>query len=383
MRTRDEYLEREQKLLAPCAVKAGESRGRRYPEPEHPLRSPFERDRDRIIHSSAFRKLEYKTQVFVNHEGDYYRTRLTHTLEASQITRSMARFLHLNEDLAEAVALVHDVGHPPFGHAGEEALLEMMQDHGGFEHNLQGLRVVDVLESPYPEFSGLNLTWEVREGIAKHSKSFHMEDPVLEFEEFADARWPSLEAQLADACDQIAYNAHDIDDGLTAGLISLSQLNEVALWRRLASGQSYANLTEDQAKYLGVRALINEQVQDVARTVEARIEEWELDSSEKVRHSPGCAATLSREMEPLNAELRRFLLENVYRNYRVSRMSIKARRTLKALFRSYEEFPQQLPPGAWRREHELHRAICDYLAGLTDREALEEHRRLFDPFTNT
>src|SRR5687767_11216074 len=276
MRSLEEYLERERQLLAPYAVRAAETRGRKHPEPEHPLRSPFERDRDRIIHSRAFRKLEYKTQVFVNHEGDYYRTRLTHTLEAAQITRTLARLLYLNEDLAEAIALVHDVGHPPFGHAGEEALQERMRDRGGFEHNLQGLRLVDELESRYPEFPGLNLTWEVREGIAKHSKSFDPDDPRPELAAFADAPWPSLEAQLVDVCDQIAYNAHDIDDGLTAGLITLALLQTVGLWKRLTAA-GCGVLTPEQAKYLGVRSLINEQVQDVARTVEIRIREWGLD----------------------------------------------------------------------------------------------------------
>jgi dGTPase len=383
MRSLDEHLRLERERLLPCAVKAAETRGRRHPEAEHPLRTPFERDRDRIIHSGAFRRLEYKTQVFVNHEGDDYRTRLTHTLEAAQITRSLARFLCLNEDLAEAIALAHDLGHPPFGHAGEEALQAMMGDHGGFEHNRQGLRVVDALESRYPEFSGLNLTWEVREGIAKHSKSFDPDEPVLEFEEFAGARWPSLEAQLVDASDQIAYNAHDIDDGLTARLIQLSDLAAVPLWQRVTAGQGYANLTPQQAKYLGVRALINEQVQDLARTVESRIAEWGLDSADAVREAPDVTAALGPEMQALNEELRQFLQANVYRNYRVNRMAIKARRLLEALFRSYEEFPQQLPPGAFRGERELHRAICDYLAGLTDREALSEHRRLFDPYSTS
>lgn len=383
MRSREEYLEREKTLLAPVAVRAAETRGRRHAEAEHLLRSPFERDRDRIIHSSAFRKLEYKTQVFVNHEGDYYRTRLTHTLEATQITRSLARFLRLNEDLAESIALVHDVGHPPFGHAGEEAIQKRLAAHGGFEHNRQGLRVVDHLESRYPGFRGLNLTWEVREGIAKHSKSFDPDHPGEEFAEFADARWPSLEAQLADACDQIAYNAHDLDDGLTAGLIRLEQLESVELWRRVSVQQDFTGLTAEQAKYLGVRALINEQVQDVARAVEARIADWDLKSVDEVRRAPDCVARLSPEMSALNDELRAFLRENVYRNYRVYRMSIKAARILEALFNSYEEHPRQLPPGAVRDGEELHRCIADYLAGLTDREALEEHRRLFDPDTTT
>jgi dGTPase len=379
MRTLADYLERERRQLAPCAVKAADTRGRVHPEAEHPLRSPFERDRDRVIHCSAFRRLEYKTQVFVNHEGDYYRTRLTHTLEAAQITRSLARFLYLNEDLAEAVALVHDVGHPPFGHAGEETLQRLMADDGGFEHNLQGLRVVEQLESPYPDFPGLNLTWEVREGIAKHSKAFDPLDPAPEFAEFGDAPWPSLEAQLADVCDEIAYNAHDVDDGLTAGLITLADLQEVPLWRRLTEGHSIEDLTPGQAKYLGVRALINAQVLDVARTIEARIAEWGLDSPEAVRRAPGRTATLSDEMTRLNAELRALRVERIYRNYRVYRMSVQARRVVEALFQSYVEFPRQLPPGVVNEEWGLRRSVCDYLAGMTDREAFEEYRRLFGP----
>src|SRR6266704_897846 len=233
LRTRQDLEEIEARALAPYAMLARDSRGRRITQPAYPMRTCFQRDRDRIIHSSAFRKLEYKTQVFVNHEGDYYRTRLTHTLEAAQIARSAARFLRVNEDLTEAIALVHDVGHPPFGHAGEAALRECMAAHGGFEHNLHSLRVVDELEHHYPEFVGLNLTWEVREGIVKHSKAFDPGAPAPGLEEFAGAPWPSLEAQLVDGCDEIAYNAHDVDDGLAAGLITLAELNRVELWRRI------------------------------------------------------------------------------------------------------------------------------------------------------
>jgi len=377
MRTLAEYLEREDRELAPCAVRAAGTRGRSHAEPEHPLRSPFERDRDRVIHCSAFRRLEYKTQVFVNHEGDYYRTRLTHTLEASQITRTLARFLHLNEDLAEAIALVHDVGHPPFGHAGEETLQRLMADAGGFEHNLQGLRVVERLESPYPDFPGLNLTWEVREGIAKHSKAFNSDNPSPDFAEFADARWPSLEAQLADICDEIAYSAHDVDDGLTAGLLTLEELNTVSLWRRLTGAHQSASLTPGQAKYLGVRALINEQVQDVARTIEARICDWGLGSADAVRNAPGRTATFSTEMAALHEELRSVRVERIYRNYRVYRMSVQARRVVESLFQSYVDFPRQLPPGVVGEELGLERSVCDYLAGMTDREAFVEHHRLF------
>lgn len=380
MRDLAEYLAAEERNLAPYAERAARSRGRRHPEAEHPLRSPFERDRDRIIHSSAFRKLEYKTQVFVNHEGDYYRTRLTHTLEAAQITRTLARLLRVNEDLAEAVALVHDVGHPPFGHAGEEALEEMLAGYGGFEHNLQGLRVVDELEQRYPGFPGLNLTWEVREGIAKHSKSFRLDHPDLA--EFAALPWPSLEAQLADAADQIAYNAHDLDDGLTAGLLTLAELEGVPLWARLVEPFRDPSLTPAQVKYLGVRALINAQVLDLAAQVEAAADRWGLDSPDAVRSAPGITATLSETMQYENDELRAFLRERFYRNHRVYRMAVKARRVLRELFETLLEHPAQLPPAVRCRPEPLPRALADYLASLTDREALQEHGRLFDPLVN-
>jgi dGTPase len=385
MRTREEYLARESAQLAPYACKAADTRGRVYPEPEHPLRSPFERDRDRIIHSSAFRKLEYKTQVFVNHEGDYYRTRLTHTLEASQVSRSVARFLRLNEDVAEALALAHDVGHPPFGHAGETALRELMAEHGGFEHNLQGLRVVDRLESRYSQFPGLNLSWEVREGIVKHSRDWDPAGPA--FAEFAVARWPSLEAQVVDACDEIAYNAHDVDDGLTAGMISLSQLRELTIWRQIAGDGLVREdeLPPDQAKYQAVRLLINGMVQDLATTAEERVARWGIDTPDAARAAPDRIATLSPMMQTCNHELREFLYAHVYRHHRVYRMWIKARRVVEEIFRSYQEAPAQLPPDAFRRipQEGEPRVICDYLAGLTDREALEEHARLFDPTVST
>lgn len=379
MRTRDAYLDEECRLLAPCAVRAVATRGRRHPEAEHPLRSPFERDRDRIIHCSAFRRLEYKTQVFVNHHGDYYRTRLTHTLEAAQITRSLARFLRLNEDLAEAVVLAHDLGHPPFGHAGEAALSARMADHGGFEHNLQSLRVVDHLEKRYPHFPGLNLTWEVREGIAKHSPEFDATRPAPDLAEFAGAPWPSLEAQLADCCDEIAYNAHDLDDGLTAGMISLQDLDAVPLWREVTADPNGRLETPELAKHAGVRALINALVFDVVTTIEQRIAGWELTSADAVRHAPGRTAALSAETAARNQELRRFLTHNVYQHYRVTRMTIKARRILEALFDSFLAAPGQLPPDVAHTSDALPRAVCDYLASLTDREAFEEYRRLFDP----
>jgi dGTPase len=378
MRTRAEYLAREADLLAPFASRAAESRGRVHPEPEHPLRSPFERDRDRIIHSSAFRKLEYKTQVFVNHEGDYYRTRLTHTLEAAQVARSVARFLRLNEDLVEALALVHDVGHPPFGHAGETALRELMAGYGGFEHNLQGLRIVDQIESRYPCFPGLNLSWEVREGIVKHSRDWDPEGP--EFAEFALARWPSLEAQVVDACDQVAYHAHDIDDGLTAGMISLDSLLDLSIWD-VVGERPDRRLAPEQVKYHAVRLLINAFVQELVAAVEERVSAWQIDSPDAARHAPGRTVVLGERMQAANDELSHFLFASVYRHHRVYRMGIKARRVIGDVFGTYLGEPTQLPPTVRERAASVGepRAICDYLAGLTDREALLEHARLFDP----
>jgi dGTPase len=386
LRRREEYLARERDILAPYASRAADTRGRAFQEPEHPLRSPYERDRDRIIHSGAFRKLEYKTQVFVNHEGDYYRTRLTHTLEAAQIARSAARFLRLNEDLTEAIALVHDVGHPPFGHAGEAALRECMSAHGGFEHNLHSLRVVDTLERHYPHFVGLNLTWEVREGIIKHSKAFDPSSPAPGLEEFAGALWPSLEAQIVDVCDEIAYNAHDIDDGLAAGMISLEALNGVELWRRLCPQQD--KISEEYTRYQGVGALINTQVGDLVETVAQHVSALGVKSADDVRSAASPIASLSVEMTPLNAELRRFLHQHVYRHFRVYRMWIKAKRIVTELFRSLEAEPGQFPPGVWDTAGSgwqadplsFPRAVCDYIAALSDREALNEHARLFDPF---
>jgi dGTPase len=380
MRSREDHDGWERAHLAPWATRAAATRGRAYPEPEHPNRSAFERDRDRVIHSSAFRKLEYKTQVFVNHEGDYYRTRLTHTLEVAQISRSVARLLGLNEDLAEAIALVHDVGHPPFGHAGEEALQERMAGRGGFEHNLQGLRVVTELEQRYPGFPGLNLTWEVREAIAKHSKRFDPLAPLPEFAQFAGSRWPSLEAQVADACDEIAYNAHDVDDGLTSNLIALGDLEAVPLWVRVVGGDLPAGLSPEQHKYLGVRALINAQVLDLAAAAEQRIRALGVETADEARAAPIGIVSPSPEMTQLNGGLREFLFARVYRNHRVTRMWHKAKRLVEAVFIAYETAPEQLPPVPAARVAAvgLPRAIGDFLAHLTDREAIEEHRRLFE-----
>ncbi len=382
MRTREDHYRWERETLAPVASRAEASLGRAHPEPEHPTRSPFERDRDRVVHSSAFRRLEYKTQVFVTHEGDYYRTRLTHTLEVAQIARSVARLLGLNGDLIEAIALVHDVGHPPFGHAGEEALREWMSEEGGFEHNHQGLRAVCLLEQRYPGFPCLNLTWEVREAIVKHSKLFDPQNPRPEFAEFAEAPRPSLEAQVADACDEIAYSAHDLDDGLTARMIELGELQRLSIWRMVRGDTALGpGMTDEQLKYQFVRALINAQVTDLATGVEARLAEWDLRSPDEVRRAPGPVATFCPEMREAHAEMRDFLFAHVYRNYRVTRMWHKAKRLIEAVVAAYQAAPEQLPPPAtaWLSGEGLRRVICDHLACLTDREAINEHRRLFDP----
>src|SRR5438876_1430099 len=276
MRGRAEFEAREAEVLAPYAMRSRDSRGRRHPEPEHPYRMAFQRDRDRIIHCSAFRRLEYKTQVFVNHEGDYYRTRLTHTMEAAQVTRGLARALSLNEDLAEAIALVHDLGHPPFGHAGERTLDRLMAPHGGFEHNAQSLRIVDVLEERYPTFKGLNLTWEVREGIVKHSPPY--DKPLAR--DFEPGKAPCLEAQIVDYADEIAYNSHDIDDGLKSGLLTPEQLHAVPLWRETFGRmrREFPHAGFRIWRYQVQRTLIDEFVSDLIATVEARLREFSLDS---------------------------------------------------------------------------------------------------------
>lgn len=282
---------------------------------------------------------------------------------------------------------MHDVGHPPFGHAGEVALRELMAEHGGFEHNLQGLRVVDTLELRYPGYSGLNLSWEVREGIAKHSKEWDPDRPTAAFAEFSQGRWPSLEAQVVDVADEIAYNAHDIDDGLTAGMIQLEALQSLRIWSEITRSRpaAWRRLTLEQAKYQGVRGLINAQVEDLLETVEQRVQAWNIQTPADVRDTGPRLATLSPTMEALNRELREFLMAHVYRNYRVRRMWNKAKRVVEEIFHSYLAAPEQLPPHAYQRlQHETApRVVCDYIAGMTDREALDEHSRLFDPRLTT
>jgi dGTPase len=381
VRSRADFEAREADALAPFAMPSRASRGRGHAEPEHPVRMAFQRDRDRIIHCTAFRRLEYKTQVFVNHEGDYYRTRLTHTMEAAQVTRTLARMLGLNEDLAEAVALAHDLGHTPFGHAGERTLNRLMVPYGGFDHNSQSLRIVDLLEERYPAFRGLNLTWEVREGIVKHSARYDRPQ-VRDFEpEFA----PCLEAQIVDFADEIAYNAHDIDDGLKSGMLEAEELASVPLWAEsLAEARRQATGAPSHlVRYQAVRILIDRLVTDLCTTILARLAERGIADLAAVRRVKPRLADFSADMTARNQELKAFLYDRLYTHYRVTRMTQKADRIMSGLFTLYMEEPKQLPPHVTRRVQEegepMPRVIADYIAGMTDRFALQEYKKLFDP----
>lgn len=380
MLKRAELEEREVKVLAPYAMKSRDTLGRRYPEPEHPYRSIYQRDKDRVVYSTAFRRLEYKTQVFVNYEGDHYRTRLTHTLEVAQLARAIARALRLNEDLVEVIALAHDLGHTPFGHAGEEALHELMIDHGGFEHNRHGLRVVDHLEKRYPNFPGLNLTWETREGIIKHTTAY--DQP--RFDEFRPEESPTLEAQVIDVADEIAYDTHDLDDGLRADLIEAEDLMKVDIWREIYSKTTndYPDLEPQGRRYQTIKLLIDQQVTDIIQTSERKLKELNINSVEDVRKVPEKIISFSPEMSEKKEALKRYLQANLYQNYRVNRMSDKARRFIRELFNVYLEKPGQLPPHSREmlNSEELHRVICDYIAGMTDRYALDEYKKLFEPY---
>lgn len=365
--------------LAPYAVGAGNSKGRLVQEAAPAGRSEFQRDRDRIIHSTAFRRLEYKTQVFVNHEGDLFRTRLTHSIEVAQIGRSIARRLRLNEDLVEAVALAHDVGHTPFGHAGQDELNSCMQGHGGFEHNLQSLRVVDLLEERYAAFDGLNLCFETREGILKHcslSKAAQLGEVGARF---INKQRPSLEAQITNLADEIAYNNHDVDDGLRSGLITLEQLSTVRLFASHleAVNLAYPKLEGRRVVHETVRSMINTLVTDLIRQTEHNIQEAGIKQLGEVRMAPALA-TFSSELYEQQRELKTFLHTHLYRHYRVMRMSTKARRIVNELFKAFISDSRLLPPQFQRQaEIDQARAVADYVAGMTDRYAIKEHRRLF------
>ncbi|MFA4983914.1 MAG: deoxyguanosinetriphosphate triphosphohydrolase [Candidatus Omnitrophota bacterium] len=381
MLTQKEIRKSEEILLAPYAMKSCHSRGRFYPEKEHPYRSVYQRDRDRIIHSAAFRRLEYKTQVFVIHEGDYYRTRLTHTLEVAQIARTIAAGLKLNIDLTEAIALAHDLGHTPFGHSGEDALNELMKREGGFNHNLHSLRVVDVLEQRYPDFPGINLTWEVREGIVKHSSAF---DKAASIKGLAPEEMPTLETQIVDIADEIAYDNHDLDDGLTSGMITEEDLKKLPIWNKLCLGMDkrQKKVNDEMKKYLIIRSLIDTQVTDLIRETEEIIRKLKLKSHEDAKRHDSKIVTFSRQMMQLRMPLRRFLMEKLYHHYRVVRMSDKAKRFIENMFGVYVSRPEALPPHVQMRlkRDGVKRVVCDYIAGMTDRYALDEYKKLFEPY---
>jgi len=376
--------------LAPYACHEQHTRGRARPEHGPGLRGEYQRDRDRVVHSAAFRRLEYKTQVFVNHEGDMFRTRLTHSIEVSQIARTVARVLSLNEDLTEAVALAHDLGHTPFGHAGQDALNACMREHGGFEHNLQSLRIVDVLEEKYAEFEGLNLSFETREGILKHCSRANARALGELGRRFLDGGQPGLEAQLANVADEIAYNNHDVDDGLRAGLLEIEQLEQVSLFREVLAEvrARWPGLRARRLVHETVRAMIDAQVRDLVHTTRRALEAARPAGVDEVRALPEPLVGFGDEMRERHLELKRFLRDNLYQHYRVHRMAAKARRIVHDLFEALVADPRLLPPEfrdhAARLEAEhgeggRRRAVADYVAGMTDRFAIGEHRRIFDP----
>lgn len=365
--------------LAPYAAHASLSRGRRYPEPPPAARSEFQRDRDRIVHSTAFRRLEYKTQVFVNHEGDLFRTRLTHSIEVAQIARSVARNLRVNEDLVEAISLAHDLGHTPFGHAGQDALNECMRGHGGFEHNLQSLAVVDELEEHYGAFNGLNLCFETREGILKHCSRENARRLGDLGERFLEGRQPSIEAQIANIADEIAYNNHDVDDGLRSGLLTIEQLAEVELWKTHydAARGDFPQIEGRRLIHETVRRVINTLIVDLIEETSRNLAEHAPRSLDEVRAAPALVAH-SERVAAQAAALKRFLFKNLYRHYRVMRMANKAQRVVKGLFDAFSDDPRLLPPDYQSPEAESQpRLIAHYIAGMTDRYALKEYRRLF------
>ena len=380
--------------LAPYAQHDDASRGRRYPEPPPRHRTEYQRDRDRIVHSTAFRRLVYKTQVFVNHEGDLYRTRLTHSLEVAQIARSVARALGLNEPLAEAVCLAHDLGHTPFGHAGQDALNDCMRPFGGFEHNLQSLRVVDELEERYAEFPGLNLTFETREGILKHCSAANARRLGELGERFLQRRQPSLEAQLANLADEIAYNNHDVDDGLRAGLIGVEELRELAVFRRQYDivTAKYPDLGGRRLVHEVVRRMIDWLVNDLVDASRRAIADAAPASVEDVRARPTPLLRFGDEVAAEHLELKRYLRQHLYRHYKVLRMTTKAGRVVRELFDAMQGDPDLMPTEHQQAARRLEavdgetgraRAVADYIAGMTDRYAILEHRRLYDPSERT
>lgn len=379
MISREKIEAQEGERLAPYATLSHNSLGRAFTEEEHPYRTAFQRDRDRVIHTTAFRRLEYKTQVFLITEGDYYRTRLTHTIEVAQIGRTIARALQVNEDLTEAICLAHDLGHGPFGHSGEASLNTLMAEYGGFDHNYQSFRIVDKLENRFPDFRGLNLTWEVREGILKHETEYDSSE-VTDFE----PEWqPTIEAQIVNLADAIAYTTADLDDGLRSGMITPQQLTDIEFWQLVTDelGLDLGQGFSDMDRHRIIRRLIGKEVSDVIKASQAHLEEHQIECLEDVRKLDQNIVTHSDEVARLDRQLKDFLYTNLYTHWRVMRMDLKARRFIGELFEAYTTSPVILPTTVQQRaaKKNLHRTVCDYIAGMTDRYALQEHSRLFNP----
>lgn len=377
--TRQQLEEFEVQQLAPYAIKSKDSKGRNFPEEEADFRTRFQRDRERILHTTAFRRLEYKTQVFINNEGDYYRTRLTHSLEVAQLGRSVARSLGANEDLVETICLAHDLGHPPFGHSGETALARLMLDHGGFNHNAHSLRIVTELERRYPDFPGLNLSYEVLEGMVKHETDYDVSDA----KDYDPDLRGSLEAQIANVADELAYTSHDLDDGLRSGMITPSQLDGIAIWEIVneSLGRRKTETLDELTRHQIIRRLIGFETTDLIQSIDRYLRKSNVKSALELQRLPYNVVGFSEDMFRRNRELKDFLFHNLYRHYRVVRMASKAERIVSELFNIYQQNPATLPSQiqAVSRERGLERSICDYIAGMTDRFAIDEYNRLFTP----
>jgi dGTPase len=376
--TRQQLEELEDKSLAPYGMRSKDSKGRAYLDNEPDYRTSFQRDRDRILHTTAFRRLEYKTQVFITFEGDYFRTRLTHTLEVAQIGRTLARSLGANEDLVEAICLAHDLGHSPFGHSGEAALSRLMKDHGGFDHNRQSLRIVTELEQRYPEFPGLNLTWEVREGMVKHESEYDISDA----RDYNPDLRGNLETQIANLADELAYTTHDLDDGLRSGMISPQMLEGIVLWETLRETYNWRGpALDDMERHRMIRQLVGLLVTDIISWTDSRLKDAKVNSMRDIQKLNHNVMGYSEEMQRRNRELKDFLYKNLYRHHRVVRMTVRAERLIADLFDAYRFEPAMLPDHVQKfiEKRGLERTLCDYIAGMTDRYAIEEHQRLFNP----
>jgi dGTPase len=376
--TREKLEEFESQQLAPYGMRSKNSAGRAHPEDEPEHRTRFQRDRDRILHTTAFRRLEYKTQVFINYEGDYYRTRLTHTLEVAQIGRTIARAIGANEDLTEAICLAHDLGHPPFGHSGETSLARLMRDNGGFDHNKQSFRIVTEMERRYPDFPGLNLSYEVIEGIVKHETEYDISDA----RDYNPELRGDIEAQIANVADELTYTAHDLDDGLRSGMISAPMLDGMTLWEIVLKSIGWeGGEIDDMARHRIVRRLIGINVNDLIHSTDQRLRESGVRSVDELQRLPYNVVSFSEDMRRRNRELKDFLYANLYRHYRVMRMAVKAEQIIKALFEAYCSETSILPKHVQELipERGAERTVADYIAGMTDRYAIEEHTKLFDP----